>query len=125
MECITVEMVLEKHEKVTKSCVYRSPDSCIDSFNNKMLELFGTGKINDSRFVCGDFNIDLMMVDKCKTNRDFINSMYCLGLFPTIVKRSKIPIQSATIIHNIFTNISGKTITSGLMIKDISDHSSL
>lgn len=63
-----------------------------------------------------------MNADKQKSHRDFMDFMYSLGLYPTILKPSRIATGSATLIDNIFSNKIGNTIASGLLIKDISDH---
>ena len=48
--------------------------------------------------------------------------MFSLGMFPLISKPSRITDVSATLIDNIFTNELTYTITSGLLINDISNH---
>ena len=48
--------------------------------------------------------------------------MFSLGLYPLIDKPTRITAYSATLIDNIFTNELGSTISSGLIINDISDH---
>ena len=52
----------------------------------------------------------------------FINHMYSCSLFPLILKPSRITIDTATLIDNIFTNEIDSEISSGLLINDISDH---
>lgn len=47
MECITIEIILKRSQKVIVSCVYRTPGSCIDLFNNKISELLDKGKSNN------------------------------------------------------------------------------
>ena len=48
--------------------------------------------------------------------------MFSLGLYPLIDKPTRITAYSATLIDNIFTNELDSTISSGLIINDISDH---
>ncbi len=43
---------------------------------------------------------------------DFINNMFSLGLYPLILKPSRITKDSATLIDNIFINITKKTVKS-------------
>lgn len=78
------------------SCIYRTPGSCPNIFNEKMMEMYG--KINDRKmvFVCGDFNIDLLDPNENKTNRDFMDIMYSLCLIPTIIQPTRITRDSAT-----------------------------
>ena len=40
MDCITIETELESFKNVFISCIYRTPGSCIDQFNEKISELY-------------------------------------------------------------------------------------
>lgn len=75
MECVTVEIMVKKSQKILVSCIYRAPGSCIDTFNNIIMEMFDMSKIT---FVCGDFNIDLLNVYNIQKHRDFIDTMFSL-----------------------------------------------
>lgn len=121
MECLTVEIQLEKKSNVIVSCVYRTPGSIVEMFNECIEKLFSTVNQKPS-FICDDFNIDLLNPDKLKSSYDFVDKMYSLSLYPIITKPSRITSHSATIIDNIFTNVVGNLTTSGLFICDISDH---
>ena len=77
---------------------------------------------NKSMFLCGDFNLDLLTYNNNLPTKRFIDMMFSLGMFPLISKPSRITDVSATLIDNIFTNELTYTITSGLLINDISDH---
>ncbi len=48
--------------------------------------------------------------------------MFCLGLYPSITHPSRIIRNTATLIDNIFTNVTEGRITGGLLINDITDH---
>lgn len=85
-----------------------------------MVEL--SNKRNDKKmiFVCGDFNVDLLKDHKM--NRHFLDTMYSICLFPTILRPTRIICDSATLIDNIFINDIGNRVISGLLISDIIDH---
>ena len=51
-----------------------------------------------------------------------MNTMYSMGLCPTITRPSRITFHCATEIDNIFTNIMENNVDSGLLYNDISDH---
>lgn len=104
MECVTVEILVKK---ILVSCIYRAPGSCVDAFNSKIVEMFDMSK---ETFVCGDFNTDLLNVHKLQKDRDFIDTMFSLGLFPTILKPSRITARGSTLIDNIFTNAADSRI---------------
>lgn len=121
MECLSIEIQNAKKKNIIVSCVYRTPGSCVETFNEWMRKLFSP--VNQKTlFICGDFNIDLLNPTKQNNIDDFIDTIYSLSLYPTITKPSRITTHSATIIDNIFTNIMPDQTTSGLFISDISDH---
>ena len=69
----------------------------------------------------GDFNLNLINTNSRQVN-DFTNNMYATGFYPTISKPTRIANHLATIIDNIFTNITQHKIHSGILYTDISDH---
>lgn len=70
--------------------------------------------------ICGYSNIDLLNPKKHKLTEDFINTMYGMGLYPTITRLSINTCHSTTLIHN--TNIMDNNIDNGLLYSDISYH---
>ncbi|XP_042076683.1 uncharacterized protein LOC106633234 [Haplochromis burtoni] len=121
MECLSVEISIEKRKNLIVSCIYRTPGSKIEIFKDNMEDLFTN--INQKRmFICGDFNIDLLNPNHNKSTEEFIDSMYSIGLFPLITRPTRITSHCATLLDNIFTNIIEGKIKSGLLINDISDH---
>ncbi len=74
------------------------------------------------QIICGDFNIDLLNPNGHQKTTEFIQTMYSNSLFPVITKPSRITIDTATLIDNIFTNEINYEIVGGLLINDISDH---
>ena len=72
--------------------------------------------------MCGDFDIDLLKHETHNNNKQFIDTMYSLGLYPLIDKPTRISDSSTTLIDNIFTNELRFNLTSGILFNDISDH---
>ena len=122
MECITVEMEIEKLKKITTSCVCRTAGSCINTFRKKLLDLYADTDNKIMLFVCGDFNIDLSNTFENNPTAEFINTMYTMSLYPSITRPTRITTHSATLIGNIFTSVIDRKIVCGLLINDISDH---
>lgn len=120
MEIVTVELYVVKSKSVIISSIYRTPGSCLDTFNDKLSEIFGNEK--KKVFVCGDFNVNLLNTNEHKKTRDFVDTMYSLSLFPVILKPTRITCSSATLIDNIFTNDNESKIVSGILLSDITDH---
>lgn len=73
-------------------------------------------------YLCGDFNVYLLNYGSETGTRNFVDSLFSLGLFPFIDRPSRITDHSASLIDNIFTNVINTDIKSGLLINDISDH---
>ena len=123
MESITIELCINKKRNVIVSCVYRTPWSNVDIFNEHLeIMIRKVSNPNKSMFLCGDFNLDLVKYNINLPTKRFIDMMFSLGMFPLISKRSRITDVSATLIDNIFTNELTYTITSDLLINDINDH---
>lgn len=116
MECISVEIELEKMSNIIVTCIYRRPGSLMETFIEKMDELLSKVNENKTFLVCGDFNVDLLKVTKQKSSADFLELMYGRGLYPLIDKPSRITEQSATLIDNIFINCFKENIKCGLVI---------
>lgn len=121
LECVTVEVKIEKQKNVTVSCMYRTPGSPLEIFNEFIADLYQSQSANRTYIVCGDFNVNLLNPGEHKGTTDFINTFYNITLFPVIVKPSRITTTSATLIDNIFTNKMDQ-LDAGLLITDISDH---
>ncbi len=76
-----VEINIEKSKNITISCVYRTPESCLDTFNNKMVGMYNNMNDNKMLCVCRDWNVDLLNPSEHKNTTDYIDTMYSLGLF--------------------------------------------
>lgn len=119
-ECITVEIDMGKMKNVIVSCVYRAPNSGIESFKD-VFEAMALNAKQKVAYFCGDYNIDFLNPSKSTAIVEFIDAMYSAGLYPCITKPSRITTHSATVIDNIFTN-NISNLESGLLINDITDH---
>ena len=121
LECLTIEICMEKNKNALISCIYRAPDSSIELFTEWMESMFS--KIsNKMMYLCGDWNIDILNPYNHNNINAFIDLMYSMSLFPKITRPSRISSHSATLIDNIFRNDIENNTMSGLLINDISDH---
>nr|XP_049610262.1 uncharacterized protein LOC125988690 [Syngnathus scovelli] len=121
LECLTIQICVEKKKYIIISCVYRAPGSSIETFT-EWIESVMIQKGNKNSFICRDYNIDLLNPNKQQNIDDVLNLMHSLSLFPTITRPTRLTSQSATLIDKIFTNIIENRTTSGLLITDITDH---
>ena len=51
--------------------------------------------------MCGDFNVDLLTCSCHDATSNFIDQLYSYGLYPLIMRPTRITKESATIIDNI------------------------
>lgn len=103
-------------------CIYRPPDNDIDIFNealSSMLEIMSDK--NRTCVLLGEFNINLLKHES-NSSIEFLNTLYSYYFDPLIDKPTRITCSSATLIDNILTNHFVNSITSGMMLTDISDH---
>ena len=87
-------------------------ESCLSKINNENKEVY----------LCGDFNSDLLKLDKVNNYKKIYELMSSYGYLPQILQPSRIQGDSATIVDNIFTNVCNRKIQSGNIITDLSDH---
>lgn len=59
LECITVEIILQNRKNIFVSCVYRAPNTNIDTFKGWMMEMVNANSKKDV-IICGDFNVNLL-----------------------------------------------------------------
>ena len=70
----------------------------------------------------GDFDIDLLQYDTNTISNDFINSMTAHYFLPYILQHTRVTDHSATVIDNIFSNITDGELISGNLTTLISNH---
>ena len=104
--------------------VYRPPDTNIKSFNELMETAIS--KIKTESKICyllGDYNINLLNVDKHTSTQEFVDTMYSHSLLPSITKPTRVNSKTATLIDNFFSNdLLCKNTISGILYTDITDH---
>ena len=64
----------------------------------------------------------LLINDKHRKTKEFIDALFSLSMYPLIDRPSRITKYSATLIDNIFTNDLITDELSGFIINDLSDH---
>ena len=79
-------------------------------------------KENKIIYLCGDFNSDLLKYDDNNNYKKFYDLLSSYGIFPMILLPTRVTDHSATIVDNIFTNNLDKSLISGNIITDFSDH---
>ena len=128
IECVFIE--LEKGEMGLGSnavigVIYRPPGTEIKIFNEHLQGILQSiNSENKKCYLLGDYNINLLNIDKHTDTNEFLDMMYTHSLFPNITKPTRIYGKSSTLIDNIFSNdLLGPTQTlSGILETDIGDH---
>ena len=77
---------------------------------------------NNQCFIIGDFNIDLLASSSNQRVNKFKDVMSSLSYTPLILNPTRITHESATLIDNVFTNITDNVLKSGILVNDVSDH---
>ena len=111
-----------KSKNIVVCCAYRHPDTD----TSKFIEYFESAlsKIDKNKIICvlGDFNINLLNYESYSDTNDFVNSMVSHYLLPHVLQPTRVTGHSATVIDNIFTNITDYETISGNILNQVADH---
>ena len=119
---IGVEIINSKNKNILCCCVYRHPNSDVQEFTHFVNGILQTvTKENKHIFFLGDFNLNLLNYEHHSDTNDFLNSMVS-HLLPHILHPTRVTDHSATIIDDIFSNITDFETKSGNILCEISDH---
>ena len=104
--------------------IYRPPNKDIKLFIDYLTQiLLSVKKENQSVYLMGDFNLNLLNIDSHNLTSEFLETMYSFSYIPVINKPTRVQKNSATLIDNIFiNNINGTFDLSGILYTDVSDH---
>ena len=104
--------------------IYRPPDTDVNVFNNTVADLLMKLKTENNKkiYLAGDYNINLLNIDKHVPTSEFLELMFSHSLYPMINRPTRVTSASATIIDNIYCNSLQKEQFNGILYADISDH---
>ena len=113
------------NETFTVGTIYRPPKSTIEA-NNKYFSFLNRilNKLNASNnqcFIMGDQNYDLSNDENPMVDQ-FTDEMFSKCFYPLINHPTHFTDTSATVIDHIWTNITEKNISSGILVDKIADH---
>ena len=108
----------------TIGVIYRPPNTDMSIFNQQLLNILSSLKTeNKIVYLMGDFNINLLNIDKHLPSSEFLENLFSYNFYPLINKPSRVSKSSATLIDNIFCNdIQIVEFMNGIFYADISDH---
>ena len=122
-ESIFVEVELGA-EKALIGEIYRIPNSNI---SNSMVQyeylIDEIANYKNPVIIGTDQNLDLLHIDHHTVTQQYLNLFLSNRLIPTIHKPTRITHSSATLIDNLYVNMTNcNSIASGIILTDISDH---
>ena len=125
-ESVWIEIKNKKSKNIICGSIYRHPHDNLQKFDNFLEYMEMTlNKISNEQkdtYICGDFNSDLLKLDRVSNYKKFYEQMCSYGLLPQIIQPTRTTDNSATIVDNIFTNNMNNNKISGNIITDFSDH---
>ena len=122
-ESVWVEVENKSGKNYLLCCVYRHPNSSIDTFSEYLHELFSNPAVcNKQVFILGDFNIDLLNYNSNTPTTNYVNFLFSKQFLPYIIHPSRVYGNSSTLIDNIFSNITDNETVSGNIMTQITDH---
>ena len=89
----------------------------IRHFSQKLTEL----NSNNTAFVCGDYNINLLLVDSDEHSGSYFDGILGSGFLPSITLPTRLS-DNSTLIDNIFFNKQDIINITGILSNEISDH---
>jgi hypothetical protein len=122
-ELCAVEIYNQNSHNIIIINVYKPPDFNASLFIDFLSEFIDSIKINKKQvLLTGDFNIDLLQYHNNLSANQFVDFVLSVGLLPSIIFQTRISRNSATLIDNIFTNLTTTDQYSRIIFDDISDH---
>ena len=96
------------------------PHADIDIFESTLCEIMHIINKEDKQcIIMGDINIDLLKFETHPKTETYLDSIFCNGYLPVIVKPTRITASSATLIDHIYTNNITSRSHSGIIITDV------
>ena len=123
LESKFVEIVNKGSANEIVGVIYRHPSMCENEFTDiYMSTIFDKlSKGNKKVYIAGDFNFDLLNLEKHQESSNFFDLMMSNFLLPVINKPTKINKSKNSLIDNIFTNNLHPDTQSGNMCINFSD----
>ena len=102
--------------------IYRLPGQPIGLFVNSLCAILDKINISSRKlYLLGDYNIDLLKVNRNFEVNTFLDTLISYSLNTLIRYPTRVTEHSATLLDNIFTN-DESVLLSGALFSDISDH---
>ena len=122
IECFFIEIELNG-VRIHIGIIYRTPDADVKNFYDYLVNILESLKPhNQSCYLMGDYNIDLLKHFSHNPTSGFLDLMFSNSFIPLINKPTRVTHTTATLLDNIYTNIYINIYLTGILTTDISDH---
>ena len=123
LESTFIEIVVPRGKNFIVGCVYRHHGIEQNEFNELFTSILDkTNKEKKIACIAGDYNIDLLKINKLKQIDDYFDELTNNNFMPLITIPTRITSKSKTLIDNILYNNFVPGIKSGNINVSISDH---
>ena len=125
LESTFIEIINSTKKNIVVGCIYRHPSMDLAQFNSDFLNplLQRLDKENKSKYLLGDFNVDLLKTDNDLNSSSYFDTLTSHLFVPHIIHPTRITSTSKTIIDNIFSNAPNyHEGISGNLTTCLSDH---
>ena len=124
VESLSIELISKNSKNTVLPLIYRPPDGDFKAFNTFLKDIYSISlKSNKLFYATGDFNLNVLDYNKNEKVTKFLNLTFEYGFVPVINKPTQVTKNTATAIDHIITNsLLRRTINTGILKLDISDH---
>ena len=123
IESLFIEISLKDKKNAICGVVYRRPGSNVNNFiTDYETILTKINSENKNAFIMGDFNLNLLSADTCNQVESFVNLNHSKNFIDLIDKPTRVTLNSATIIDQIWSNKYFNVKFSGIIHNNITDH---
>ena len=104
-ETTWIEIKNKFSKNIVCRSVHRHPhNNFVEFFQYLELCLTSLAKENKEIYMCGNFNFDLLKTDTDQNTQHFFNLLCSYGLLPHILQPTRVTVNTASVIDNIFSN---------------------
>ena len=124
VESLSIESISKNSKNTALSTIYRPPDGDFKAFKTFLRDIYSISlKSNKLFYAIGDFNLNVLDYNKNENVTKLLNLTFEYGFVPVINKPTRVTKNTATAIDHIIANsLFHRTINTGILKLDISDH---
>ena len=122
-ESTWIEIKNKNSKNIVTGSIYRHPhNNSTDFFQYLEKCLSKLSKENKEVYICGDFNFDLLKIDTDSITQNFFNMLCSYSFLPNILQPTRVTVNTATVIDNIFSNNIQDEMKCGNILLTLSEH---